>query len=373
MLPRSSSNVKSALFLARRFGGDARTYDSSEISRIVDSRCYFAVLNLNEESSQKDIKEAYSSLVKRYHPDVCRLENSQEIFRKITESYAVLSNQQLRAQYATMRSAGRSPKVDRSEFQEDVYGDFKDQRNAKNHKQYNYWEEDRRSFDSRYKEWVRQGQERREKERQENTAREAQENSHFSKILLFTVGAACLFVGGYTDFFKNPFKSGTSASDSQDPKRNFQQTSNAVSRAMSPDGVMSDSPAVIQARFNQVKKEFESKNIVIEVKPNKLHSKYQKLAKEPDHIRYINLVLKKSNNGLTITKSESIYADASFRRTITLEEHRDLFNDMLVARDSGELEVAITKLKSGVENRVKPKQHPHFNEKTGQFTPDNYI
>jgi curved DNA-binding protein CbpA len=325
------------------------------------------VLDLDEESSEKEIKQAYLTLTKKYHPDVCRLDNSSAIFKKITESYAILSNKQLRSQYSTLKSAAKSTGSGASEFQEDVYGSFAAQRQAKNNQEYNYWEEDRRSFDAKYKEWVRQGQQEREKESRERRAKEETESRSFTlKLGLFTVGAVCLYVGGFADFIRSLV--GAKEQAAETPGQ-----SNAVFRAIAPDGVLADSPTVVQARFSQVKKEFENKNIIIEVKPNKLHPKYQKLAKEPDHIKYINLVLSKANTGLSVVKSDSIYADSCFRRTLTLEEHRDMFHDFLAAKDSTDLEVAINKLRSGVESSGKANTHSHFDHQTGTFTPGNYI
>lgn len=53
------------------------------------------LLELPEEATMKEIKNAYRKLAVKYHPDTCKESNKKhcaEMFRKITESYEIISN-----------------------------------------------------------------------------------------------------------------------------------------------------------------------------------------------------------------------------------------------------------------------------------------
>ncbi|MDG6256174.1 MAG: molecular chaperone DnaJ [Methanomicrobiaceae archaeon] len=60
---------------------------------------YYDILNIPRNASEKEIKRAYRTLSKQYHPDVCKEEGCEEKFKEINEAYSVLSDPQKRAQY----------------------------------------------------------------------------------------------------------------------------------------------------------------------------------------------------------------------------------------------------------------------------------
>lgn len=60
---------------------------------------YYQVLGVSKDASQKEIKKAFKQLAKKYHPDVSKEENAEEKFKEVQEAYAVLSDEQKRAQY----------------------------------------------------------------------------------------------------------------------------------------------------------------------------------------------------------------------------------------------------------------------------------
>lgn len=66
------------------------------------AKSYYDILNVSRNASDKEIKQAYRTLTKKYHPDVCKEEGAEERFKEINEAYSVLSDSQKRAQYDTM-------------------------------------------------------------------------------------------------------------------------------------------------------------------------------------------------------------------------------------------------------------------------------
>lgn len=55
---------------------------------------YLKVLGLGENATLSDIKKAYRTLARKYHPDVSSLPNAKEKFIAITEAYNYLSSPQ---------------------------------------------------------------------------------------------------------------------------------------------------------------------------------------------------------------------------------------------------------------------------------------
>ena len=67
---------------------------------------YYTILDIPSHATQEDIKEAYRALAKKHHPDAAgptstpeELEASKELFKQVTEAYAILSDQALRTKY----------------------------------------------------------------------------------------------------------------------------------------------------------------------------------------------------------------------------------------------------------------------------------
>lgn len=62
-------------------------------------RDYYEVLGIGKGATDDEIKKAYRSLAKKYHPDVSTEENAAEKFKEVQEAYDVLSDAQKRSQY----------------------------------------------------------------------------------------------------------------------------------------------------------------------------------------------------------------------------------------------------------------------------------
>ncbi len=61
------------------------------------SKDYYKILEVSENASKQEIKQAYRKLAHKYHPD--KKGGDEKKFKQINEAYQVLSNDQKRAQY----------------------------------------------------------------------------------------------------------------------------------------------------------------------------------------------------------------------------------------------------------------------------------
>ncbi|MEL7059685.1 MAG: molecular chaperone DnaJ [Acidobacteriota bacterium] len=88
-------------------------------------RDYYEVLGLERGASASEIKAAYRKLAIRYHPDRNPDDSAaEEKFKEAAEAYAVLSDEQKRAQYDRFGHAGVGSGF--SGFDDSVFGDFSD-------------------------------------------------------------------------------------------------------------------------------------------------------------------------------------------------------------------------------------------------------
>lgn len=72
---------------------------------------YYLILGINPAATQKEIKAAYRSLARKYHPDVnSGNRQAEERFKEIGEAYSVLSDENKRKQYNILRGIDISPK-----------------------------------------------------------------------------------------------------------------------------------------------------------------------------------------------------------------------------------------------------------------------
>jgi len=82
---------------------------------------YYKTLNVNKNDSESEIKKAYRKLAMKYHPDRNKGDKSaEEMFKKISEAYAVLSDKEKREQYDTFGASGFSQRYS----QEDIFKGF---------------------------------------------------------------------------------------------------------------------------------------------------------------------------------------------------------------------------------------------------------
>lgn len=60
---------------------------------------YYKILGVPKNSSLDEIKSAYRKLVMKYHPDISKTKETEEMFKIVNEAYTVLSNPKLRENY----------------------------------------------------------------------------------------------------------------------------------------------------------------------------------------------------------------------------------------------------------------------------------
>jgi curved DNA-binding protein len=82
---------------------------------------YYKILGVDKKASSSDIKKAYRKLAMKYHPDHAKDDKAAEDkFKKISEAYAVLSDEEKRKQYDTYGSADFQQRFS----QEDIFRNF---------------------------------------------------------------------------------------------------------------------------------------------------------------------------------------------------------------------------------------------------------
>lgn len=62
-------------------------------------RDYYAVLGVAKTSSQDEIKKAFHTLAKQYHPDLNKTPGAAERFKEINEAYQILGDPEKRQEY----------------------------------------------------------------------------------------------------------------------------------------------------------------------------------------------------------------------------------------------------------------------------------
>ncbi len=81
---------------------------------------YYDILGVKKTSTDEEIKKAYKTLAKKYHPDINKEAGSEEKFKKLSEAYAVLSDKQKREQYTQFGKEGFQQRYS----QEDIFRNF---------------------------------------------------------------------------------------------------------------------------------------------------------------------------------------------------------------------------------------------------------
>lgn len=103
--------------------------DTEKEGRFPMARDYYEVLGVSRDASANDIKKAFRTLAREYHPDINKDKDAHETFQEINEAYQVLSDDQKRAAYDRYGHAGVNgqggfgagfPDI------EDIFGDISD-------------------------------------------------------------------------------------------------------------------------------------------------------------------------------------------------------------------------------------------------------
>jgi molecular chaperone DnaJ len=94
-------------------------------------RDYYEILGVNKDASQTDIKTAYRTLAKKFHPDKFRnrpaseVKEAEEKFKEASEAFGVLSDEEKRNRYDRFGHEGLSGMSGSAGF-EDIFPDLSD-------------------------------------------------------------------------------------------------------------------------------------------------------------------------------------------------------------------------------------------------------
>ncbi|MBI5797896.1 molecular chaperone DnaJ [Candidatus Woesearchaeota archaeon] len=87
---------------------------------------YYSVLGVGKDASKEDIKKAYKTLAKKYHPDLHPNDKEAERkFKEINEAYAALSDEGKRTNYDRFGNTGEQQGYSQG-FGQEGFGDFSD-------------------------------------------------------------------------------------------------------------------------------------------------------------------------------------------------------------------------------------------------------
>ena len=65
---------------------------------------YYKIMGVARDATQDEIKRAYRTLARKYHPDVSKAPDAEARFKELGEAYAVLKDLEKRAAYDQLGS-----------------------------------------------------------------------------------------------------------------------------------------------------------------------------------------------------------------------------------------------------------------------------
>ena len=78
---------------------------------MAQKRDFYEVLGVNKGASQDEIKKAYRSLAKKYHPDINKEAGAEAKFKEVQEAYDILSDEKKKQLYDQFGHAGVDPQA----------------------------------------------------------------------------------------------------------------------------------------------------------------------------------------------------------------------------------------------------------------------
>ena len=119
---------------------------------------YYEILNVTKDASQKEIRQSYKALMKKYHPDIFKGDKAraEKLSMEINAAYDVLSNEETRREYDLSleenlsNSAFSSKETDTSENTNHYYSSSKNTYNGYNPYSYENYKR-KKYYNSKYK------------------------------------------------------------------------------------------------------------------------------------------------------------------------------------------------------------------------------
>uniref|UniRef100_A0A0D9VRD4 J domain-containing protein n=1 Tax=Leersia perrieri TaxID=77586 RepID=A0A0D9VRD4_9ORYZ len=101
---RFPSRARGRTHLTAAFGRGS----AAAAERAGKAKDYYATLNLRRDATLQEVKTAYRSLARKYHPDMNKDPGAEEKFKEISAAYEVLSDEDKRSLYDRFGEAGLS-------------------------------------------------------------------------------------------------------------------------------------------------------------------------------------------------------------------------------------------------------------------------
>ncbi|MGC8648985.1 MAG: DnaJ domain-containing protein [Candidatus Micrarchaeia archaeon] len=73
---------------------------------------YYKILNISYTENEKEIRNAYIEMIKKYHPDVNKSNNSEELTKEINEAYSLLKDPNAKKDYDINYKKGNKLKLE---------------------------------------------------------------------------------------------------------------------------------------------------------------------------------------------------------------------------------------------------------------------
>ena len=65
----------------------------------MSKRDYYEVLGVDRNASEEELRKAYRTLARKYHPDVNKADDAEAKFKEVKEAYEVLNDPQQKVRY----------------------------------------------------------------------------------------------------------------------------------------------------------------------------------------------------------------------------------------------------------------------------------
>lgn len=83
---------------------------------------YYSILQVSKTASQDEMKKAYRSLARKYHPDINKESSAEDKFKEINEAYGILGNEESRNKYDAKLNNNFTSRTSKTTRKEASYG-----------------------------------------------------------------------------------------------------------------------------------------------------------------------------------------------------------------------------------------------------------